>query len=173
MKTLFLLPILLLLGNLSSAQTFKDAVEYNDYIVELQNEIGYKIIAFNNKLGEEESTMEGVQPFYDDLIVTSKGCLTKLENLKAFENDASLKPAAENLFRFYVRCFSSSYYEMLQVIFKPELLEEDYLRLSNLMEEIATEEAVYDQAFTEAQLGFAEKYNFSLDRNELQDQIDE
>lgn len=173
MKTLFLLPALLFTSQMAMAQSFSNAIDYNDYIVDLQNQIAYKILTFNEQMALEESTLESIQPYYDDLVETSKECLVKLKNIEAFEDDAELKPAAVNLFDFYVRCFSTSYNEMLHIVYRTELNDEDYNELNTILEKVTSEEGQYDEDFNSAQIRFAEKYDFTLDENELQEEIDE
>lgn len=171
MKTLFLLLVLLTSG-MVSAQKFSSAVEYNDHIVDLQNEIGYKMIAFNEQVGGENSTLEQVQPFFDDLLSTTRDVIKRLEKVQPWENNKELKSAALELFRFYEVTIDRDYRKMMEIIYKTELTDEDYTALTDILAKVTEDEKGFDGRFQVAQQAFADKYNFDLEKNELQDELD-
>ncbi|HLP55930.1 MAG TPA: hypothetical protein VK151_12925 [Fluviicola sp.] len=163
----------LALTGVVSAQTFTDAVSYNDHIVGLQNEIGYKMIAFNDEVGAEDATAESVQPYYDDLLKTTRTVISKLEKVKPYEKNVALKNAALELFRFYETTIKVEYKEMMDLIFSDAGLDDaGMLRVQELLTKVTEEEAVVDQKFKEAQEAYARKYNIELEENELQEEID-
>lgn len=171
MKTLFLLLVLLTSG-LASAQKFSSAVEYNDHIVDLQNEIGYKMIAFNEQVGGENSTMEQVQPFFDDLLSTTRDVIQRLEKVQPWENNKELKLAALELFRFYERTIDKDYRQMIGIVYKAEMTDEDYQALTEILAKVTEDEKAFDNRFQLAQQAFADKYNIDLEKNELQEELD-
>ena len=171
MKTLFLLLVLLTSG-LASAQKFSSAVEYNDHIVNLQNEIGYKMIAFNDQVGGENSTLEQVQPYFDELLSTTRDVIKRLEKVTPWDKNTELKSAALELFRFYEVTIDRDYREMVDIVYKSDLTDEDYARLTEILAKVTEDEKAYDNRFQAAQNAFADKYGFDLEQNELQDELD-
>ncbi|MES2557373.1 MAG: hypothetical protein V4604_14560 [Bacteroidota bacterium] len=172
LKSIMLLFVLATTGAVS-AQTFTDAVAYNDHIVDLQNEIGYKMIAFNTEVSAETATAASVKPFYDDLLKTTKTVITKLEKVKPFEKNVELKSTAMELFRFYETTISVDYKEMIDLIFGDELDDAAIARIQELLVKVTEDEAVVDAKFKKAQEAYARKYNIDLEENELQEEIDE
>jgi len=171
MKTLFILLLVAFTGT-ASAQTFDNAVDYNDYIVDLQNQIGNLIIQFNEKIGQEDMTRERIQPHFDKMLATTKSAITKVEKLKGFEGNVALRNNALELFKFYYTTFSVDYKELLDIYFSGNLDEAAIERMGYVLEKVTTNEAVYDDNYAKAQADFAKKYNFELIENELQDELD-
>jgi hypothetical protein len=62
---------------------------------------------------------------------------------------------------------------MLDIIYAEAPSEEDYGRVSVIMETIAADEKVLDERFGAAQSEFSKAHNFILEENELQEKIDE
>ena len=171
LKSIMLLFVIAVSGAVS-AQTFTNAVDYNDHIVGLQNEIGYKMIAFNEEVSSEYASTESVQPFYDDLLKTTREVIGKLEKVKPFEKNVDLKNAAMELFRYYETTISVDYKEMIELTFGSELDEAAMTRVQELLVKVTEAEAVVDAKFKNAQEAYAKKYNIDLEENELQEEID-
>lgn len=171
MKTLFILLLVAFTGT-ASAQTFDDAVEYNDYIVDLQNQIGGLILEFNEKMGAEDVTRESIQPHFDKMLSTTQKAITKVEKLKGFEGNVELRNRALELFKFYYTTFSEDYKELLDIFFSENLDEAAIERMNVLLEKVTTNEAVYDDNYAKAQQAFAKEHNFELIENELQEELD-
>jgi hypothetical protein len=170
MRILFALFVLI--TTTVSAQSFTSAIEYNDYIVNLQNQIGYKILAFNEEMEKETSTLASMQPFHDDLLQTTRNAIVSLEGIEAWDGNVELKASALALFSFYQQAFANEYKEMMGIVFKAELTDADYARLTEILQSVTEQEAGYDLRFSNAQKEISEKYGFSLDENELQEEID-
>lgn len=171
LKSIMLLFVLATTGAVS-AQTFTNAVDYNDHIVGLQNEIGYKMIAFNEEVSSENASAASVKPFYDDLLTTTKNVIVKLEKVKPFEKNVELKSSAMDLFKFYETTISEDYKEMIELIFGDELDEAAMTRVQELLVKVTEAEAAVDAKFKNAQEAYAKKYNIDLEENELQEEID-
>lgn len=170
MRLLFI--FFLFSSTIANAQKFTSAIDYNDFIVDLQNQIGYKIIAFNDELGLEDASMASVTPLYEDLLKTTRDAIAKLDKAEVWEGNTELKASALALFQYYESAFSNEYKEMMGIVFKAEINEEDYTRLTSILESVTEKEQAFDLRFSKAQIAFADKYGFNLDRNELQDEID-
>jgi hypothetical protein len=171
MKTITLI-IVLLVSGLVSAQKFGSAVEFNDHIVALQNEVGQKMVVFNEQVGGANSTLESVQPYFDDLLATTRDVVKRLENVTPWDKNTELKNAALELFRFYEVTIDRDYREMVNIVYTTEMSEEDFARLNEILVKVTEGEKGYDKRFQDAQQAFADKYDFILERNELQDEFD-
>ncbi len=171
MKTLFIF-LVSTMSFFAGAQSDDAAVAYNDHIVELQNRIGYKMVAFNEKVGEEGSTRESVDVYYQDLLAETRKVIKEAEKIGPFEGNVSLINSAIRLFKYYEQVITTDYKRMLDIIYMPDISDEMYEELNNLLAKVTEEEAGYDQAFQSAQEIFANKYGFSLTPNELQEEMD-
>jgi hypothetical protein len=154
------------------AQKFKDAVEYNDYIVNLQNNIGREIISFNEKMAEETTTRESLEPGYQQMLAVTRDAVEKVAAMPGWDGSTELRDASLALFSFYLSIFEQEYVEMLDIVYSDAATEADYARLDEIMKDISERESALDKRFGEAQSAFAKKYNFILEENELQDEID-
>ena len=171
MKTFFIF-LVSALPFFAGAQSDDAAIAYNDHIVELQNRIGYKMVAFNEKVGEEGSTRESVDVYYQDLLAETREVIKEAEKIAPFEGNVALRNSAINLFKFYEKVITTDYKRMLDIIYAPEISDEMYEELTNILAKVTEEEAGYDQAFQTTQEIFANKYGFDLTPNELQEEMD-
>lgn len=155
------------------AQSDDAAIAYNDYIVNLQNTIGESIVSFNDVLATDTITAVGIKPYYDAMITNTKNAISKMNDVQPFEGNTELKSTALDLFKFYLTIFENEYKEMVNIIFSEALTETDLQRMNDILADITAKEAILDANFQTAQIAFAEKYNFEIIENELQEKIDD
>jgi hypothetical protein len=163
---LFVLPLTI------SAQTNTTAIEYNDHIVELQNRIGYKMVSFNEEVGKNDATYESVKVHLEDLLLVTQTVIKETEKIPAHEKNITLRNSALDLFKFYETTIKFDYSKMIELLFVGELTEAKLADLQVILEKVTNDEKVYDERFQSEQQKFAEKYGFTLEENELQQQID-
>lgn len=163
MKNLLLL--LLVIPFAASAQT--SAIEFNDKIVEEQNKIGQRLIDFNAAVEAGTSTDLPLKLTLEQ----TKASLAIVEKL-SWQDGAGLRNSAIELFKFYQSIVANEYVEMVKIIEKPDLSEADVTRLNELMASITDREGKLDAEFAAQQDKFAELNGFTLEPNELQDEID-
>jgi hypothetical protein len=89
-----------------------------------------------------------------------------------FEDDATFKDAAIDLFKFYKRAFAQDYKELLDIIEKEEPTMDDLDRVNTIVEKVGDEEKIVDDKIQTAQKAFADKHNVKITDNSLQDKID-
>lgn len=147
------------------------AIEYNDNIVELQNNIIEKMIAFTSSV---ETNIESSDEMLESLITECKKSIRETEEISDFEGNTELRDTGVDLFRFYQNIAENEFREMLEIIQKDmsDFTDEDYDRLEELENQVSTNEVAYDQAFQEAQMTFAKTHNLPLLPNKYQDIID-
>ena len=172
MKSVLMLFALLFVVQ-SKAQTFATAQEYNDYIVNVQVSIGEKMLAFNDIVGEENSTLEYAISELNATVAFADDAIAKASKITPFEKNSELKESALALFRFYRQILNEDYRQMVSIYFDPNLNEESIKEMEAILESISQREASLDKRFQTAQIAFAEKYNLELLENELQEEIDE
>lgn len=163
MKNLLLL--LLLIPFAASAQT--SALEFNDKIVEEQTKIGQRLIDFNYAVEAGTDTDMPLQLTLEQV----KASLAVVEKL-SWQDGGPLKKSAVELFKFYQGIVSNEYVEMIKIVEKPQLLDADIKRMNELLASITEREGKLDAEFAYQQESFAKLNNFTLERNELQDELD-
>ncbi len=163
MKKLFLL--LLVIPFAASAQ--KDVLEFNDIIVEEQTKIGQRLIDFNYAVEAGTDTDMPLKLTLEQVKVS----IAVVEKL-SWQDGAALKKSALALFDFYKSIVSNEYKEMVSIINHPELSEGDITQLNELIASITEREEKLDADFAAEQEAFAKMNNFTLEENELQDELD-
>lgn len=171
LRSLLLLFTFVLLSN-SKAQNFSTPVEYNDYIVNSQNELIELLLVFNEEVSADGAEKDSLLVLADQMTLKAKSLVTKVQAMSDYEGNWDLRNSALELFQFYVATFSNEYREMIELIFAPELDEATLTKLNEILEKVTNTEAYYDNKFAEAQQAFAKKHNIELIENELQEEVD-
>lgn len=172
MKLVSTLFVLLLALN-GRTQTFSSAKEYNDYIVDVQVSIGEKMLAFNDIVGGENSTLEYAISELNAIVKFADDQIAKASKITPFEKNTELKESALALFRFYRLILHEDYRKMVTIYFDPNLNEASLAEMQAILDDITEREKPLDARFQIAQEAFASKYNLELLENELQQEIDE
>lgn len=154
----------------SDKTTFSTAIEYNDFIVKLQEKTILKTLALGDVLkgGDSASIHKSFKEFGDQ----AKASLAELKKLDAFEGEVELRDKALELFQFYVTIYEKDYKEMIDLVTKKDVNEKDLARVDAIVAKVSTEELKYDAGFAAAQDAFAKKHNMTIIKNNLQNEID-
>lgn len=171
LRSLLLLFTFVLLSN-SKAQNFSTPVEYNDYIVNSQNELVNLLLVFNDEVSADGATEDSLLALADQMTLKAESLVSRVQAMSDYEGNWDLRNSAIELFQFYVRTFSNEYREMIKLIFVEELDEATLTKLNEILETVTNSEAYYDNKFAEAQQAFAKKHNIELIENELQEEVD-
>jgi hypothetical protein len=171
LRSLILLFTFAVLSN-SKAQNFSTPVEYNDYIVNSQNELIELLLVFNEEVSADGAEEDSLLLLADQMTLKAKSLVSKVQAMSDYEGNWDLRNSALELFQFYERTFSNEYREMIKLIFAPELDEATLTKLNEILEKVTNAEAYYDNKFAEAQQAFAKKHNIELIENELQEEVD-
>jgi hypothetical protein len=171
LRSLLLLFTFVLLSN-SKAQNFSTPVEYNDYIVNSQNELIELLLVFNEEVSADGAEKDSLLALADQMTLKAKSLVSKVQAMSDYQGNWDLRNSALELFQFYVATFSNEYREMIELIFAPELDEATLTKLNEILEKVTNAEAYYDNKFAEAQQAFAKKHNIELIENELQEEVD-
>ena len=150
------------------------AVEYNDKIVNCQNDIGYKMLAIGEYVGSgEETTKEEASNLREIALKAAKKAVSDLEKMGAYSGDDAMRQAALNLFRFYENILTNEYAQMVDILYKEDFTDADSEQLGLLVQVVSEKEAPFDEKFQDAQVAFAKKNGLELEENPLQEKIDE
>ncbi len=164
------LSLLLVLFNSCDLNKQQNALDYNNTIVDEQMKIMEKFITFIELDTEDMDEMDAAR---QEIVKQCKISIDVVEKLPAFDGDASFRDTALRLFRFYQQSSEVAYKEMIDILRKGELMtEEDEERLVTINEEVTKDEAELDAQLSQAQEVFSKKYNFQLEKPEIQDKID-
>ncbi|MCC7030890.1 MAG: hypothetical protein IT257_11340 [Chitinophagaceae bacterium] len=174
MKNILL--ILLLIGSVLAAKaqqkTFQTAIDYNDFVVDLQDSIGYSLVSFNNVIGAENITHSDIRTLGMDNLEKCKK-LTKakidiLQKNKPFAKGDALKQAALNLFNFYYKTMNTDYKRMVELLSVETYTQGTISQLTEIQEKVTAEEKILDDAYIGAQMAFAKLYGFELTENKTE-----
>lgn len=164
MKKILLLLTCLTAFTASYAQTinFATAIEYNDYIVDKQLEIGNLIKRINAVIDDTTKTKSDAHDAREAAVVKSRSCIEDIQKMPAWKGNTELRDAAATLFGLYASCFENEYSKMINIIYKPVMSDEDKAELDRMMSSITERENVLDKRFNKAQEDFAKANGFTL-----------
>jgi hypothetical protein len=168
-KLVYLLFIVAALGAIGCEKKLT-ATEYNNKIINEQSKVLDLVLEFTAKV--DSSDMKGARALLDITGVQCDSSIKIIEAMGPFEEDASFKDAAIDLFKFYKRAFAQDYKELLDIIEKEEPTMDDLDRINTIVEKVGDEEKVVDDKIQTAQKAFADKHNVKITDNSLQDKID-
>lgn len=151
--------------------TYKNPVQYNDFIVGRQTELMKKIVAFSEVAQTNPDSAFGMLKTYaretDVMIKEMKG-------MPPYGGDSSLRDAAIHSFTFYKKIFEDDYRRILEITKSGEnQTEEGAAKANEIVEKLAREEEQFDKDFHNAQESFARKNNMKLTENSMQKKIDD
>lgn len=151
---------------------YTSPVDYNNTIIEAQQDIIRELMAFGNYFNTTDESA-GLEKVRQNIITACDSSIKKVSALKDYDGNTRLRDAALDLFRFYKEIAKNEYKEMQDIMSDLDNMTDEQLdRLDELSEEIGTKEEKLDAELQAAQTEFADKHNFSIYRNELQDEID-
>lgn len=145
---------------------FTTAVQYNDFIVGEQTQIGKKIQAFNDAFTNTSDTAV-LHSKRRDIVNQANQSYKQLQMTEPFKGDTSLIKHAKALFSFYAKIATTEYRQILDVLFsKSNTQQQKNEQLKALLDTVTQQEKQYDSNFLIAQDAFAKKYNIELKANE-------
>lgn len=150
--------------------TYKNAVDYNDYIISRQKLVIKKMLSFGKAAGINPDSAAGL---LDTFALETTRLIKEVQDMPPFKNDSVFRDAAVNSFRFYKRVFEDDYKHLLQVRKRDDLAPEELQKeMNDITEKLARDEEQYDKAFHKAQESFAGKNNMQLRANSMQKELD-
>jgi len=136
------------LKSISQTKSFDEPIEYNDYIIGLQNEIGVEIQAFISAVTNDGKS--DALASLNNLIAVIDKKITDLSNLSDFEGNTEFRDAGLELFKFYKSIAVNEYKEFVEIKFKEIADDDDNTKLEEIVKRIQENEKEYDEVFLNA-----------------------
>jgi hypothetical protein len=151
-------------------KVYKDAKEYNDYIVNRQMIVMKNIMSIADVTDEKiDWGMQVMARTADTIDILIKD----IKNMPPYGKDSAMRDAAIDLFTFYKRIFKEDYRELFEIRKNGgAATEEGMARMSEIVDKVSKEEDGLDARFETAQNAFAKANNMRLEENDLQKKID-
>lgn len=156
MRTTLFLLLLLTFSFTASAQ--EDASDYNNMIVDEQTKIGNRIVDFSNAESNED-----MQLAHKILLQQIDESLSVIEKLGAWQGDGALQNSSIQLFNFYKSIASIEYKEIMEMLNKDQLSEEEISHYDVIQTNITSREEKLDADFAFRQEEFAKRWGFTLE----------
>ena len=149
---------------------YKTAVDYNDYIVNRQNQVMQNIMDF---VSVAENDLDSAELLLDKYVIEVGTMVRDLRGMPAFKGDTELRDASVDIFRFYQRIFNEDYRRIIHIRNgKLDLGDGAEAEVERIVEKIKAEERGKDERFHTAQTAFARKNDMQLRDNEMQTEFD-
>lgn len=157
---LFLFLATLISVHATAQSSFATAVEYNDYIVVQQDNVGTAINTLMGNLNLDSAT---VWAYYNLGLATTQVSRDNIKNMPDFNNTSYFKNASLELFQYYVDVFTVEFKEVVTIYFDVNVPFENKLdKMNPIFDVIAAKEMKFDENFAKAQQQFATENNFEL-----------
>jgi hypothetical protein len=170
MKKLVYLLFIVAVAATTGCEKKLTATEYNNKIIDEQGKVLDLVLDFTAKV--DESDMKGARLLLEKTGVQCDSSIKTIEAMGPFDDDASFKDAAIDLFKFYKRAFATDYKELLDIIEKEEPTMEDLDRVNVIVKKVSDEEMVLDDKVQKVQKEFADKHDVKITDNSMQEKID-
>ena len=149
---------------------YKNAVDYNDYIIGRQTQIIKKVMDF---IKVSETDLDSARNMLDTYSHDMDGIINDIKGMPAWKGDTTLRNAAVNSFRFYQKIFDKDYKRLIDIRKSGAAeTEEGANEMNKIVEDITREEDALDKDFHNAQKDFADKNKMKLTENDMQKKID-
>ncbi len=148
------------------------AFKYNDRIVECQNKIIQKMFKLSDSFGRAQQTeMDAKLTELQEQIAESLALVSKMED---FKGSTRLRDAAIALIEFYQDIVLNEYREIVDILGKGSgnFTEYERDRMLQIQNSISEREKPLDNELQAAQQEMAQRYNFKIQENQYQKQID-
>lgn len=151
----------------NKSKTFSSAVDYNNYIVYKQQDVGNQVLKFSSvkELKQKEQVIDAAIPKIVQYV-------KDIKNMPAWKGNTEFRNASAALFQFYAKIFSTSYKQIIHLQYDG-LTQEKENKIKQIASDITTEETKLDEDFKTAQQNFAAQNNMAIQQNPLQKKIDD
>ncbi len=141
--------------------TYKNAIQYNDYIINKQSVVIDLINGF--KESSDTSIITEFPLFIDSAAAKIGKIIVDVQGMPEWNNSPVLRDKAVAMFKEYESMFAISYKRMLAISSDGEVTTEDEKELKEIEVEIVNDVTAVEDAFLIAQKEFASKNNMKLE----------
>lgn len=148
------------------------ALDYNNELIAQQGKVIEGMINLTKTF--ENPKAETMSAKLDELSKVIDEAIESVSKMKGYEGDTSLRDVVLELLQFYKDISANEYREMIGILGRVDgpITQQDLDRMASMNQDISSREVVLDEKLAKIQQAFAKKYNFTLARNEKQDEID-
>jgi hypothetical protein len=147
-----------------NGQVYRNAAEYNNYIIERQSIIMKDIAAF---VRISNTSLDSADLELDKSIPELARMNTEIRDMPLYKGDSSLRNSAVRLFHFYYRLFTEDYKQLIQFWRTNGRQTRLGINETNrVIDKITLEEEKYDKNFHNTQKDFAEKNHMKIKESE-------
>ncbi len=148
--------------------TYKNPVQYNDYIVSRQTELMRKVVEFGNTA---QTDIDSASALLKDFTKETEDMIDEIKGMPPYKGDSTLRDAAIRSFGFYKRVFQEDYVDIINIRKKDDITQDDVDEIDRIVKKITREEEGFDKAFHNAQNDFAKKNNMKLRENPVMKEL--
>lgn len=152
----------------AAQNTFKYAVDYNDFIINEQNKIGGIINGF--MLASGKGKLKEMSMKHDEVIKQIDASTELVKALKPFKNNSSFKNAALDLFAMYKSISQNEYMDIMALVNEGTEVGNNRSKMYQIMMRIEEKSKPVNDAFLAKQAEFAAEFNVNLGENNLEKQ---
>jgi hypothetical protein len=153
-----------------NGEVYKNAVQYNDYLVSRQNRIIKNVLEF---VRVSDISLDSAGNLLDKYVIEIDTIIMEIKGMPPYKGDSSLRNAAVRTFTFYEKVFNNEYRQLIDLRRQgANETEEGIAEMNKIVEQITVQEEKYDKIFHNSQRDFAEKNNMRLEENEMQKKLD-
>jgi hypothetical protein len=146
------------------------AVKYNNKLIESQSKVINQMISLSKTFQKKNPVvmsmgLKKLQNTIDDVI-------KDVEAMPDYEGNIDLRDAILDLLDFYKDIAAEEYEEMIEILGRQgEITQSDVDYLQTMQKNITEREDELDRELESAQSEFAKKHNIKIEKNKLQDKI--
>jgi len=150
---------------------FYSPIEYNDYIVDQQNEIIHDMVTLTNSYDTGSPTE--IRTNFKKLTLQAELCSDNISKLSDYDGDSTLKCEAKKLFGFYNQIFHNEYRRMVEIFLKgANASDQDITELNIIVQEVRKKEEILNKELEAVQVAFSRKFQFEFSDSRLQEPLE-
>lgn len=137
-----------------STENKMTAVQYNNKIINMHEDIIAAMQKFNDLLHDSSSTKEELFFELDNVSFVADSSIEAVKELGGFKYDTDLVKAAVHLFEFYKKTADKDYRTCVKISKKPIISPSERKKYDEILENVMTIEDSLDDIFLNAQKNF-------------------
>lgn len=144
--------------------TYKNAVQYNDYIVQKQDDVIKLIDKF--KIVSDSGVAE-VNGFLTEATNKVDKMITDVEGMPEWKGSSGLRDRAVAMFKYYKSIFNVSYKRLVEISGDGEITTDEEKEQEIILTKLESDGTPIEDSFIAAQKEFASKNNMKLEEKKF------
>jgi ElaB/YqjD/DUF883 family membrane-anchored ribosome-binding protein len=162
--SLFLGLLIALIFSCQKEKEYQTPEKYNDAIIALQEQVYNAVDTLENTMNEDKLDHKAIVAALNNAVNTTDNAIKKLNKLKSYDNDKSLKYAAAELFMTIKKLLNTDFKDLTDKLNKPlkQWTEAEFDSYYDTWDKIDDQINKSEKKLFDAQNKFAEKYQLDL-----------